>query len=123
MASRGPSRLATSGKARSPRTASSGRPRAASRPKRCYAKRRPSRHLLMPFAPSEFTLELTPKARVDVIDVRRRVSDRFGDALDAYKRVLCCSFHTTAGYLDPSVASRLNQSRTGVMPYIELFRT
>ena len=74
-------------------------------------------------APSEFTLELTPKARVDVIDVRRRVSARFGDALDAYKRVLCCSFHTTAGYLDQSLASRLNQSRTGVMPYIDLFRT
>jgi len=77
----------------------------------------------MSLAPSEFTLELTPKARVDVIDVRRRVSDGFGDVLDAYKRVLCCSFHTTAGYLDPSVASRLNQSRSGVMPYIELFRT
>jgi hypothetical protein len=24
--------------------------------------------------------------------------ERFGDALDSYKRVLCCSF-TTAGYL------------------------
>src|SRR3954467_3994876 len=77
----------------------------------------------MPLVPSEYTLELTPSSRVDVIDVRRRVSARFGDALDAYKRVLCCSFHTTAGYLDASVASRLNQSRSGVMPYIELFRT
>jgi thiamine phosphate synthase YjbQ (UPF0047 family) len=77
----------------------------------------------MPLAPLEYTLELIPKARVDVIDVRRRVTERFGDALDGYKRVLCCSFHTTAGYLDQSLASRLNQSRTGVMPYIDLFRT
>ena len=77
----------------------------------------------MPLAPLEYTLELIPRARVDVIDVRRQVSERFGDALDSYKRVLCCSFHTTAGYLDQSLASRLNQSRTGVMPYIELFRT
>src|SRR3982751_6032718 len=77
----------------------------------------------MPLAPSEYTLELTPSSRVDVIDVRTRVNDRFGGALDAYKRVLCCSFHTTAGYLDQSLASRLNQSRMGVMPYIDLFRT
>jgi thiamine phosphate synthase YjbQ (UPF0047 family) len=74
-------------------------------------------------APREFTLELSPRARVDVIDVRRVMSARHGDILDVYPRALCCSFHTTAGYLDQSVASRLNQSRAGVMPYIELFRT
>jgi hypothetical protein len=73
--------------------------------------------------PLEFTLELTPRARVDVIDVRREVTARYGDALDAYPRALCCSFHTTAGYLDQSVASRLNHSRAGVMPYIDVFRT
>ena len=74
-------------------------------------------------APAEFTLELSPRARVDVIDVRRLVSATYGEILDAYPRALCCSFHTTAGYLDQSVASRLHQSRAGVMPYIELFRT
>ena len=73
--------------------------------------------------PLELTLELIPRSRVDVIDVRRAVSTRFGDALDRYPRTLCCSFHTTAGYLDPGVASRLNQSHAGVMPYIEVFRT
>src|ERR671924_2340825 len=77
----------------------------------------------MSLAPVEFDLELTPRARVDVIDVRRLVSHRFGDTLDAYPRALCCSFHTTAGYLDQALASRLNQSRTGVMPYIDVFRT
>jgi thiamine phosphate synthase YjbQ (UPF0047 family) len=77
----------------------------------------------MPSGPLELTLELTPQARVDVIDVRRALTSRFGDALDGYPRALCCSFHTTAGYLDPSVASRLGQSREGVMPYIEFFRT
>jgi hypothetical protein len=73
--------------------------------------------------PLELTLELTPRARVDVIDVRDAITSRFGDVLDDYPRALCYSFHTTAGYLDPSVASRLNQSRAGVMPYIEVFRT
>jgi thiamine phosphate synthase YjbQ (UPF0047 family) len=73
--------------------------------------------------PLEFALELTPRARVDVIDVRGEVSSRFGDALSAYPRALCCSFHTTAGYLDQGVAARLNQGPAGVMPYIDVFRT
>jgi hypothetical protein len=77
----------------------------------------------MSIAPAEFTLELTPRARVDVIDVRHVLAHRHGNVLDAYPRALCCSFHTTAGYLDQSVASRLHQSRAGVMPYIDLFRT
>jgi thiamine phosphate synthase YjbQ (UPF0047 family) len=74
-------------------------------------------------SPSEFALELTPRARVDVFDVRAEVSSRYGDALSPYPRALCCSFHTTAGYLDRSVASRLNQGPDGVMPYIDVFRT
>ena len=77
----------------------------------------------MPASPLEFALELTPRARVDVIDVRGEVSSRYGDVLSAYPRALCCSFHTTAGYLDRSVAARLNQGPDGVMPYIDVFRT
>jgi hypothetical protein len=77
----------------------------------------------MPSTPVEFSLELVPRARVDVIDVRREVFLRYGDALSSYPRALCCSFHTTAGYLDQGVAARLNQNPDGVMPYIDVFRT
>jgi thiamine phosphate synthase YjbQ (UPF0047 family) len=77
----------------------------------------------MSLAPVEFDLELIPRARVDVIDVRHLVSQRFGDGLDPYPKALCCSFHTTAGYLDQSLATRLYQSRGGVMSYINVFRT
>jgi hypothetical protein len=78
----------------------------------------------MPITPTEFTLELTPRARVDVIDVRRIIASRFGeDALDVYPRALCCSFHTTAGYLDRGVAARLGRNEADVMPYIDVFRT
>jgi ATP-dependent RNA helicase RhlE len=83
----------------------------------------PKRLRSMAHTPAEFTLELTPRARVDVIDVRAEVSARYGDGLDAYPRALCCSFHTTAGYLDQGVAARLNQGPDGVMPYIDVFRT
>jgi thiamine phosphate synthase YjbQ (UPF0047 family) len=77
----------------------------------------------MPAIPIEFTLELVPRARVDVIDVRREIFSSYGDGLTAYPRALCCSFHTTAGYLDRGVAARLNQNPDGVMRYIDVFRT
>src|SRR5688572_20070542 len=77
----------------------------------------------MSLAPAEFALELIPRARVDVIDVRRLVSQQFGDSLNPYPKALCTSFHTTAGYLDQGLASRLHQSRGGVMSYINVFRT
>jgi len=74
-------------------------------------------------SPVEFTLELTPRARIDVIDVRRVIASQFGDALDDYPRALCCSFHTTAGYLDRGVAARLKNNQADPMPYIDVFRT
>lgn len=73
--------------------------------------------------PLELNLELQPQSRFDVIDVRRRAAEVFGDALDAYQRCLYCSLHTTAGYLEQSLASRLNQRRDGLTRYVETFRT
>src|SRR6185436_20152125 len=87
------------------------------------ALRRSGPSLRMPVAPVELPVELTPRARVDVFDVRGVVTSRYGDILDRYPRALCCSFHTTAGYLDQSVAARLNQGPDGVMPYIDVFKT
>ena len=74
-------------------------------------------------APRELTLELVPQARVDVIDVRTRAAEIHGNVLEAYDRCLCCSFHTTAGYLEQSLALRLAAKPHGVRPYIDLFRT
>ena len=74
-------------------------------------------------APVELTLGIRPQARFDVIDVRRLVHTLHGDVLDAYPRCLYCSFHTTAGYLDQSLASRLARRRRGVTGYVEAFRT
>ena len=72
--------------------------------------------------PLELTVELTPRSRFDVIDVRGRAAALHGDALDAYPRCLYYSFHTTAGYLEQSLASRLGRSQASVEPYVEVFR-
>lgn len=73
--------------------------------------------------PLEIALEIKPRARVDYVDTRALAAASHGDALEAYSHCLYASFHTTAGYLPQSLAGRLNRSRAGIQPYLELFRT
>lgn len=77
----------------------------------------------MPASPVEITLELTPRARFDIIDVRERLRTAHGDLLSVYPRHLYHSFHTTAGYLEQSLATRLTRETATVAPYVEVFRT
>jgi thiamine phosphate synthase YjbQ (UPF0047 family) len=77
----------------------------------------------MPAEPLQLTLALTPRARLDVIDVREHVSRTCEGLLREYPRALYCSLHTTAGYLEQSFAARLAAGRSGVGPYIDVFRT
>ncbi len=73
--------------------------------------------------PSEVTLEISPSARVDIIDIRRLLSVLHADALNAFPRALYCSFHTTAGFLEQGLASRLDGGREGVNDYLRVFQT
>src|SRR6188474_407095 len=57
--------------------------------------------------PLDLTLELAPRARFDVVDLRSHFSAEH-EALSAYPRCLYWSFHTTAGFLGRSLASRLS---------------
>lgn len=77
----------------------------------------------MVVSPVEVTLELTPRARFDIIDVRQRLRTTHGDLLSAYPRHLYHSFHTTAGYLEQSLAARLTREKATLAPYVEVFRT
>jgi len=72
--------------------------------------------------PLELTLEITPRARLDVTDVRARVASLHGDAFDRYANCLYCSLHTTAGYLPQSLAARLSARPDAIGPYIDVFR-
>jgi thiamine phosphate synthase YjbQ (UPF0047 family) len=71
----------------------------------------------------EIRLEMQPRARFDVVDVRQRVREKCGPMLERFPWVLYCSYHTTAGYLDQGLASRLNARRAGVTPYLRAFQT
>ena len=76
----------------------------------------------METAPVEVALGISPRARVDLVDVRKRVSETRGDVLETFPQALYCSFHTTAGYLDQGLATRLNKKRNGLAHYLGFFR-
>jgi hypothetical protein len=61
--------------------------------------------------PTEIRLTLAPSGRFDVIDVTGRIQAEFGDALQRHRGALYCSLHTTAGYLEQRLASRLLHHR------------
>ena len=63
---------------------------------------------------SEVTLEFTPSARLDIIDVSQRIADQCADELAPYRKTLYCSYHTTAGFLEQSLCARLGHSRDSV---------
>ena len=73
--------------------------------------------------PLELALQISPRTRLDVIDVRARAAEAHGDALAPYSRCLYVSGHTTAGYLPQNLATRLTSRPEGVRPYLDLFRT
>ena len=74
----------------------------------------------MQVKPLDVTLEVAPKARFDVVDLRSRFAAEH-EALQAYPRCLYWSFHTTAGFLDRSLAARLSAQH--IPTYVDAFRT
>jgi thiamine phosphate synthase YjbQ (UPF0047 family) len=72
--------------------------------------------------PTEVTLELEPRARFDLIDVRARVAAELKGFLREYRRAVYCSHHTTAGYLEQSLCARLDHSPTSVHRFMGVFQ-
>ena len=73
-------------------------------------------------APLEINLGITPTSRFQLIDIRQGVREEAGDALDAYRKALYCSFHTTAGYLEQGFCARLGHSRKQLDPFFRILQ-
>ena len=69
------------------------------------------------------TLELRPKARLDVINVTSHVAERVSSAFSDYPKALYCSYHTTAGFLEQSLCQRLDHSGRSVEAFIHSFQS
>lgn len=74
----------------------------------------------MAVEPLDLTFELAPQARFEVVDLRSRFEAEHREALAPYPNCLYWSAHTTAGFLDRSLAARL--SPAGVPTYVDAFR-
>ncbi len=73
----------------------------------------------MPGRPLDVALELAPRARFDVVELRSTFPAQH-DVVRAFPHSLYWSSHTTAGFLDRSLAARL--SPTHIPTYVDAFR-
>lgn len=71
---------------------------------------------------SEITLEITPSARLDVIDINRLIAERQAGFSSRFSKALYCSYHTTAGYLEDYILRRLENRRESVQAFCESFQ-
>lgn len=73
--------------------------------------------------PAEVNLELRPSSRFELIDVAERIRERDDAFFSAHRRTACCSFHTTAGYVEEGFWSgRLDRSGRRLQRFISMIR-
>jgi thiamine phosphate synthase YjbQ (UPF0047 family) len=70
--------------------------------------------------PLDLTLEVQPRSRFDILELRSHFAAEH-EAVAAFPQCLYWSSHTTAGFLDRSLAARLSAER--IPSYLEAFRT
>ena len=70
--------------------------------------------------PLDLTLELVPRARFDIVELRAHFAAEH-EAVAAFPHCLYWSSHTTAGFLDRSLAARLSGEH--IPTYMDAFRT
>lgn len=71
---------------------------------------------------SEITLEIEPRARMDLIDVQRRVAEGYGDTISRHRKALYFSYHTTAGYLEENLCRRLAYDSENLQAFLRPFQ-
>ena len=69
--------------------------------------------------PLDLTLEVEPRARFDVMELRSTFAEEH-KAISSYQHCLYWSSHTTAGFLDRSLAARLRPEH--IATYVGAFR-
>jgi len=72
--------------------------------------------------PLEVNLDITPTSRFQLIDVAARVREKTDNSLARFRRVMYCSLHTTAGYLEQGTSARLGHSQQVLNPFFQIFQ-
>jgi len=76
----------------------------------------------MTTTPAEVRLRIAPQGRFDTVDVRARLAEEAQGALDGRRKALYTSLHTTAGYLDRALATRLAHHEERLRAFLKAFR-
>jgi thiamine phosphate synthase YjbQ (UPF0047 family) len=76
----------------------------------------------MSTTPAEVRLRIAPQGRFDTVDVRARLDREEPEALEGRRKALYTSFHTTAGYLDRGLATRLAHHEDRLRAFVKAFR-
>ena len=72
--------------------------------------------------PLEVLLDISPSSRLDLIDIHKKITDEVNGESLLYKKATYCSFHTTAGYLEQSICSRLDYQKDHIKSFIKAFQ-
>jgi thiamine phosphate synthase YjbQ (UPF0047 family) len=72
--------------------------------------------------PQEITIDLSPQHRFEITDISKKIFELVKGETDRYRKATYCSFHTTAGYLEQSLCSRLNNQVDNIRSYIKAFQ-
>lgn len=80
------------------------------------------RHVGAGDRPFHATLRIQPASRVELVDVRGTLREKFGSEFTRYPKAFYISDHTTAGYLDRRLAAILEHDGDNIQDYLEVFR-
>jgi thiamine phosphate synthase YjbQ (UPF0047 family) len=72
--------------------------------------------------PQELTIDLAPEFRFEVIDLRKKILEMVKNEINCYRKATYCSYHTTAGFLEQSLCSRLDNQIDNIRSYIKAFQ-
>lgn len=72
--------------------------------------------------PHEISLALSPRARVDLIDVSEVIREQNPGFFDLFERSVYFSHHTTAGYFEQSLCNRLKNDREALQAFVGGFQ-
>ena len=76
----------------------------------------------MSIEPSRIILELIPKARFSITDVFEKITEQYGCLLQNYQRLMFCSLHTTAGYLEEGFCAKIGYNEGRLRQFIRSFQ-
>ena len=76
----------------------------------------------MSIQPVEITLDLTARSRFDIVNVAAKINCEYGNLLKDYRKITCCSFHTTAGYLEQQLCAKLHYSERRLKEFIGIYQ-